>query len=121
MKRERIVGAIIAALALVLLNSGCMVVDSMDGVAKTRKLQKSGQPAKAVVLKVSDTGVTVNDDPVVLLDLEVHPPTGAVFAASTKCLISRLDVPQFQPGCEIAVRDDPADHTRVGIDMYKYP
>jgi hypothetical protein len=38
----------------------------------------------------------------------------------TKCLISRLDVPQFQPGRTIPVRYDPADHTRVGIDVYKY-
>jgi hypothetical protein len=120
MKNGRKTSAIVAALAVLLLTSGCAVVDSIDGVGETRELQKTGQPAKAVVRRISDTGVTVNDDPVVLLDLEVHPDAGAAFTARTKCLISRLDVPQFQPGCEIPVRFDPANHTRVGIDFYKY-
>jgi len=111
-------GLIIALAAL--LNSGCLIVDSVSGISQTRELQKTGQPAKAVILKISDTGVTVNDDPVVWLDLEVHPDNGPEFKARTKCLISRLDVPQFQPGLTIPVRYDPADHSRVGIDVYKY-
>jgi len=111
-------GVIIALAAL--LNSGCMIVDGVSGISQTRELQKTGQPAKAVILRISDTGMTVNDDPVVWLELDVHPDAAPVFQARTKCLISRLDVPQFQPGCTIQVRYDPADHTRVGIDVYKY-
>ena len=117
MEIARKVVCAIAAFAAMLL-SGCGVVDSMTGAELSRELQKTGQPATATITRISDTGMTVNDDPVVLLDLEVHPETGPAFAARTKCLISRLDVPQFQPGCQIPVRYDPADHTRVGIDRH---
>jgi hypothetical protein len=113
-------GLVAAVVVLLLLNSGCIIVDSVSGVSQTRELQKSGRPATAVILRISDSGTTVNDDPVVYLDLEVHPDAGPAFGAMTKCLISRLDVPQFQPGRTIPVRYDPADHTRVGIDVYKY-
>ena len=121
MKGRLITRGLVATLAaLLLLNSGCMIVDSISGIAQTRELQKTGLPAKAVILKISDSGTTVNDDPVVWLELEVHPDAGPAFRAKTKCLISRLDVPQFQPGCTIPVCYDPADHSRVGIDVYRY-
>jgi hypothetical protein len=106
----------VAALTVLLFNSGCMIADDLSGMAQARELQKTGLPAKATILKISDTGMTINDDPVAYLDLEVHPANGAAFRARTKCLISRLEVPQFQPGCSIPVRYDPADHTRVGVD-----
>ena len=109
-----------ATIALCLLLAGCGSIDSMTGVSQARDLQRTGLPAKAVILRISDTGMTLNDDPVAWLDLEVRPDTGPVFQARTKCLIPRLDVPQFQPGCTIPVRYDPVDHARVGVDVYTY-
>jgi hypothetical protein len=96
-----------------------MIADSLDGAALTRELRGTGRSTKAVVLKLSDTGMTINDDPVAVLDLEVHPDGQPAFTARAKCLISRLDVPQFQPGCTIPVVYDPGDHGRVGVDYYK--
>src|SRR4051794_37112835 len=100
--------------------AGCGTVDSLTGVSQARDLQKTGLAAKAVVLRIADTGMTVNDDPVAWLDLEVRPDAGAAFQARTKCLIPRLDVPQFQPGCTVPVRYDPADRARVAVDVYTY-
>ena len=107
-------------LAIVLLICGCGMVDGMTGVGQTKELQKSGTTASAVILRISDTGMTVNDDPVAWLDLEVRPDSAPAFQARTKCLIPRLDVPQFQPGRTIPVRYDPADHARVAVDVYNY-
>jgi hypothetical protein len=64
--------------------------------------------------------MTVNDDPVAWLDLQVHPTDGEPFTARTKCLIPRLDVPQFQPGRTVPVRYDANNHQRVAVDMYRY-
>jgi hypothetical protein len=108
------------ALLIPLLLCGCGAIDNMTGVGLTKELQKTGVSASAVILKVSDTGMTVNDDPVALLDLEVHPEKGEPFKAQSKCLIPRLDVPQFQPGHTVPVRFDPADHRRVAVDAYHY-
>jgi hypothetical protein len=111
---------ILAALCPVLLAAGCGMVDNMTGVSQAKELQASGRSAKGVILGISDTGMTVNDDPVAWLDLEVRPENESAFQARTKCLIPRLDVPQFQPGCTVPVRYDPADHTRVAVDVYRY-
>jgi hypothetical protein len=56
-------GLVAAVVVLLLLNSGCIIVDSVSGVSQTRELQKSGRPATAVILRISDSGTTVNDDP----------------------------------------------------------
>ena len=117
--RRMILPGLFAALAAMVVSTGCMLVNGIDGAALTHELRKTGRPAKAVVLKLSDTGMTINDDPVAWLELEVHPDGQPVFTAKAKCLISRLDVPQFQPGCTIPVVYDPADHSRVGVDYYK--
>ena len=110
---------LVLTLAL-LLNPGCVIVNRMSGISQTRELQKTGQSAQAVILKISDSGMTLNDDPVVWFELDVHPPTGTAFQAKAKCLISRLDIPQFQPGRMVPVRYDPADHTRVALDVYDF-
>lgn len=109
---------LIAVIAVLL--SGCAVVNRMDGVAKARDLQKRGVGAEATILRVWDTGMTVNDDPVVNLLLEVRPADGNQYQAQTKALISRIDVPQFQPGNVIPVVYDPKDPAQVAINVYKY-
>ena len=111
---------LLLAVCAVSLLSGCAIADRMSGVSKARDLQKRGVSAEATILKVWDTGMTVNEDPVVGLLLEVRPSDTGVYQAETKALISRIDVPQFQPGHVIPVRYDPKDPKEVAIDVYKY-
>lgn len=99
---------------------GCAIADRMSGVSRTRDLQKRGVTAEAAILKVWDTGMTVNDDPVVGLLLEVRPTSADPYQAETKALISRIDVPQFQPGHVIPVVYDPNDPKQVAINVYRY-
>ncbi len=72
-----------------------------------RRIQRSGQRAEAEVLKLWDTGMTINEHPVVRLRLRVCPLAGAPFEAETESLIPRLQVPQVQPGARVEVRFDP--------------
>jgi hypothetical protein len=104
----------------VYLLTGCAVVDRMSGVSHARDIQKRGVEAEATILRVWDTGMTVNDDPVVGLLLEVRPTGTAVYQAETKALISRIDVPQFQPGHVIPVKYDPNDPKQVAVNVYEY-
>jgi hypothetical protein len=58
---------------------------------------------------------------VIGLEVEVSREDGSVYTATIpKSLISRLDVPQFQPGLPVSVRIDPQDPAKVAIDVYKY-
>ncbi|PWT87530.1 MAG: hypothetical protein C5B54_12230 [Acidobacteria bacterium] len=98
----------------------CAVVNKWDGVSQAKELQKTGQPAEATVVQIWDTGMTVNNDPVIGLLLEVHPTNGEAYQTKTKALVSRVHIPQFQPGAVLPVRVDPKDPNRVSVDVYQY-
>ena len=67
----------------------------------------NGLPADAIILKLSDTGTTVNQNPMVRMLLEVRPPNEPSFQAEVERLISRLEIPQVQPGAAVRVKYDP--------------
>jgi len=101
--------------------TGCAVIDRMSGVSETKALQATGVAAEATVLRIWDTGITVNQDPVIGMEVEVRPADGKSWKATIpKSLISRLDIPHFQPGRVVDVRYDPHDTARVALDMYHY-
>lgn len=98
------------------------IVDSATGGDEVRRLREIGMPAEAEILRIWDTGVTVNDDPVIGMEVEVRPADGDPFeAVIPKTWISRLDIPQFQPGQILAVRYDPDNPTRVAVDNPPFP
>jgi hypothetical protein len=114
MARYRVV-QFVALLATLL--SGCAVINKLDGVSQAQELHKSGVLAESTILEIWETGTTVNDDPVVGFLLEVHPRDGDVYRAKTKLLISRLAIPQIQPGAVVPVRYDAANRPRVSLDL----
>ena len=104
-----------------LLTTGCAMIDRMSGVADTKTLQETGVSAQGVIVRIWDTGITVNEDPVIGMEVEVYSAEGKPWLATIpKSLISRLDIPRFQPGEIVKIRFDPQDRSRVGLDEYKY-
>jgi hypothetical protein len=103
-----------------ILLCGCMMrlIDHMTGEDQANEIRKTGKPGTARVLKIWDTGITLNGNPVVGMRLKVRAEGIEPFEAETKALIGRLDIPQIQPGAELSVRYDPEDHTRVALDIY---
>jgi hypothetical protein len=117
--RNRI--AIMGFAALVsMITGGCALADRMSGVSDAKALQEIGEPAEATIVKIWDTGMTVNDDPVVGFLLEVRPSGKPGYQAETKLRISRVDVPRVQPGMVVMVRIDPKDPKHVALDIYDY-
>jgi hypothetical protein len=109
-------------LSLATTLAGCTLIDRMDGVAQARRLHAAGLEAQATVLKVWDTGITVNEDPVVGLEVEVYPKDAPSFRATIlKSLVSRIDLSRFQPGQVIPVRYDAKDPKQIALDLYTYP
>jgi hypothetical protein len=106
-----------AAVSLALALSACAIRDRFTGEATAREIRAVGVPAEATVVQIWDTGVTVNNDPVVGFVLDVKPADGrSPFQAKARALVSRLDVPRVQPGATLRVMFDPKDTTRVAID-----
>lgn len=104
---------------LLLVSTGCAMVENMTGEGEARRIREQGTPATARVLAIWDTGVSVNDNPVVGFDLEVLPDEGEPYTASTRALISRLHIPLIQAGAVLPVAIDPADRARVALALYE--
>jgi hypothetical protein len=109
----------IGLLAALLALPGCAIANSMSGVSEARDIQAKGQLANAVILELWDTGITLNDDPVVGLRVKVDRGDGAPYEATIpKSVVSRLHVPQVQPGQTVPVYVDPQDPSRVALGLY---
>ena len=98
------------------LAQGCSMFDT--GMSEAKDLQRVGVAAQAEILSIGETGLTVNGNPVITLDVEVRPADRPPYRATIKrLLVSRLEVPQFQPGRGIPVRFDPREPSRVSFDL----
>ena len=101
---------------------GCgSMVDSFSGRKEACEIVRIGKPATGTVVRLIDTGTTINNDPVVEFVLEVTPPDGMPYEARTKGLVSRLDIPAVQPGRVFPVKYDPQNPARVALDIWECP
>jgi hypothetical protein len=85
---------------------------------QARKLLQTGLPAKAKILALNDTGVTINQNPQVQLTLEVTPDSGypPTYQTTLRTIVSRLHIPQFQPGAKLRVRYDQNNPAQVAVE-----
>ena len=85
--------------------------------AEIAETLQNGEPAQAKILKLIDTGSSVNDSPKVILQLEIYPPEGIAYPAEIKFYVPRLNVAQVQPGNMIAVKINRQDKTKIAVDF----
>ncbi len=83
---------------------------------EARKLMETGETAEATILKVTETGWTVNNMYyIVKFEVEVRPKDRPAYRAEIKSMISRLTMAQFQPGAVVPVKFDPKDPKKVAL------
>lgn len=94
------------------------MVAGMTGNTKAgRQLMATGVDAQATILGLQQTGTFVNNNPQVILTLEVQPAGQPAFQAQTSTILPLVAVPQVQPGNVVAVKYDPADPTKVILNF----
>jgi hypothetical protein len=86
---------------------------ALDGVKQQQELLQNGAEASAEVVSVTDTGATVNMNPVVVLQLKVTPALGAAFDITTQTMVSRIAVPRA--GDKIKIKYNPANPQQIVI------
>ena len=84
---------------------------------KKKDILSSGAQARALITRVDDTGMTINNNPRVKLTLQVQPEGDVPFEVTKKMTVSRLSIPAV--GTSIWVRYDATDKSRVEIDQAK--
>ncbi|HEY8563802.1 MAG TPA: hypothetical protein VIL74_25710 [Pyrinomonadaceae bacterium] len=82
---------------------------------RNKKLLIEGEPAQAKILKIWQTGVTLNDDPQIGMLLEVRAENRPVFHGEAKRFVSLLQIPRVQVGSSVEVRFDPQDLSRIAV------
>ncbi|MEX0826653.1 MAG: hypothetical protein WD184_07905 [Acidimicrobiia bacterium] len=80
----------------------------------------SGQRGTATITSVGDTGVTINNDPVLIFGLDVDVP-GSPATAEIRQRTPRFVVGAVIPGSTVQVVADPKDPSVVAIDWTQAP
>ncbi len=78
-----------------------------------QNLAQNGADATAEVLSITDTGATVNMNPVVVLVLKVTPSAGAEFQTAAQVMVPRISVPRV--GDKIKIKYNPSIPSQVVI------
>lgn len=86
----------------------------MQQMTKQNELLTTGTQADATVVALRETGMEVNLQPVLEVDLTVFPAAGVPFP-STATTQGHAHIAMLTPGATIRVRDDPADPSTVVI------
>lgn len=98
-----------------------IVVMVMKAMKKSReekeRVLRTGTKATATVLRLSETGTYINNQPMVNIALHVQPPDRAPFEASIQQVLSQLEIPRVQPGQKVAVGIDPDNPQKVVLDL----
>ena len=86
---------------------------AIDYVNKINWVAQNGLEASAEVLSVTDTGATINMNPVVELKLNVVPTAGAAFEATARTMVSRIAVPR--KGDKISIKYNPLNVSQIFV------
>ncbi|GEM_PF-1305585 len=82
---------------------------------------KNGINATAKVLKVWDTGTSINDNPQVGLLLELRTQEGTTLEVEAKTIVSRLSVANVQPGVLANVIYEANKPQRLTVESFEVP
>jgi hypothetical protein len=103
------------------MREGLKQANEMMGVAKqqiaaqqgTGDLAQNGLDGQATIKAVRDTGMTMNENPMVEFDLQLQPAHGMPYDVTIQQLTSRLTAAQYTPGTVLTCKIDPNDNSKV--------
>jgi hypothetical protein len=86
---------------------------AIDGVNQAQWVAQNGIEATAEVIGVQDTGTTINNNPVVMMQLKVTTSVGTQFDTNGQATVSRIAVPRA--GDKIKIKYNPANPTQIAV------
>lgn len=94
----------------------CVALPFLIAAKRARKLLATGIPAQAVVESMTDTGMTVNGQPVVNFALNVRLDGGETYRVTHRQSLPRIPMGIVVPGVTVPVKVDRERRERVRID-----
>ncbi|HUC80135.1 MAG TPA: hypothetical protein VMR70_04430 [Flavisolibacter sp.] len=80
-----------------------------------KRLLREGIEAEAVLLNMEQTGLYVNNQPQVKLQVQVHPHTGRNFVSEIREVLTFIDLGQLRIGSTLKVKYNPANTHEVMV------
>lgn len=74
-----------------------------------------GTDAEAVILDMHQTGLYVNNQPQVAIQLQVEPRMGKNFVSEVREVLSFIDISVIRAGARLTVKFNPDNHKEVMI------
>ncbi len=84
-------------------------------VQKQKAVAEHGEPAKARVLSIQQTGTFVNENPMVHMTLEIQREGQKPYEATIETIVELVAIPRVQPGCELSVRVDVKNPSTIAL------
>jgi hypothetical protein len=87
--------------------------NALAGQQERLKLIQTGLDGTADILSVQDTGATVNENPVVVIQMTVNPANGTPYNVILQTMVSRIAVPRA--GDKVKIKYSPENPQQVAI------
>ena len=106
--------AIVVVLLAILFVAGQLLRKKARlGKLARNKTQFLGEEARAVVLSVEQTGLFLDRNPQVILQVQVMPDKGRNFVVEIKEIFSLADLQLIRPGCTVRVKYKPGSNQDI--------
>jgi hypothetical protein len=106
-------GGIFAVVGVILLVAG---VVAGRNAARTDAVLQTGIPGSASITGLTQTGVYVNENPQIQMNLLVQLPGEVPYAASVKQIVPLMLLGRLSSGAPLSVRVDQLDRAKIVID-----
>jgi hypothetical protein len=104
--------AFLAAVGIVLLWFGLRAAANAE---RAERIEASGLPGRATIVGLAQTGMFLNENPQIRLDLSVEIPGRPIFHVSHKEFVPLILLGRLAPGGVLPVKVDQADPTHLVI------
>lgn len=105
-----VVGVLVAIVLIFVVVTTSMTLSTVMSSVRAQTVVKNGYEAVADVVNIGQTGVTLNNVPMMRIDLRIHH-NGASWDVTIKQFIDLGNIPRI--GERVRVMVDPADNSRV--------
>ena len=87
--RKRMLLAAVIGVAVVAVAGAFLMFGALGHEQDREEILRTGKPADGTILDIEDTGNRFNDQPEVILSIEVRPPGGSSYRAQARMIQHR--------------------------------
>lgn len=108
------IGGSLLITAVVLIFVFRVIGNVTKGNRESQRILMTGMPAQAKIIGLQDTGTRLNDNPLVVIGLEINNGSQP-YQTQVRQIVPMIRMSQVQPGAMVEVRIDPQDRSKVAI------